>query len=862
MIVRIPGDPAPLALVGGKAASLARMAEAGLPVPPAQVLSTAFFAPWYAALQATDAWAALAADPTDPARADAVKARVPDLVLSPEQAEVLARLTPTGTVAVRSSSPEEDLEGASFAGGYATRLGVTAATLEEAVRHCFASSLDVRVLVYKASHGFDPLRPAIAVVIQEQVDSVIAGVAFSLDPIHNDYDVAVIDSAWGLGESVVSGAVSPDHYAVDKVTGAVLSRRVGSKERCVRLGPDGGVVQVDPKEQETLDDARLAELTALVSQVEDLYGLPVDVEWAIADDTLVLLQARPITAWIPLPPALTTEPGERRRLYMDMGLAGGLTMNAPMTPIGQSWFAHFGSTLVRTFLGELPASMTRDDLVIFAGGRMYQDLSNVLWLVSPELLGRSQKANDALAGDTLLNVDRARYRAQRRPSWFGPGLLWRYPRAVWRARGMLSTAARALLWPEACREAVGEARRAFHARMRALQPERGLDALIDAEAESVVRHVIATTMPPLLVALGLGGLVAWLVPRRLADAVDDLQRGVPGNVVVELGVALHELSGFVEPGTSAEELQSLLASGTAPPGLAAAWERFLERFGHRGPSEVDMGAPRYGDDGLLALRPVASMAGNGFSPAEARERRVQANGEAFERLMGELGPVRRAIVRFAQRRMWAFLGTRDDPKHDYLLFFHVLRRAAVERGRQLVAAGRLDAPEQAVDLTLPQLRDETLDLRAARRDNRRFLETLETHVRAFPIVIDSRGRVVRPAQREEGPGELVGTPVSPGVVRGRVVLLRRPDEKPVQPGDVLVAHTTDPGWTPLFVNAAAVVLSVGGVLQHGAVVAREYGKPCVAGIPSLLDRLEDGQWVEVDGSAGVVRVVEGPVETE
>jgi len=142
-----------------------------------------------------------------------------------------------------------------------------------------------------------------------------------------------------------------------------------------------------------------------------------------------------------------------------------------------------------------------------------------------------------------------------------------------------------------------------------------------------------------------------------------------------------------------------------------------------------------------------------------------------------------------------------------------------------------------------------------RETRTRFLNKLKAQVRTFPPVIDSRGRILRPPPRAERAGELTGMAVSPGIVTGPVKLLHNPHEKRVNKGDVLVAYTTDPGWTPLFVNAGAIVLEVGGMLQHGAVVAREYGKPCVAGIDGVMTKLQDAQQVEVDGTAGVVRLL-------
>jgi pyruvate,water dikinase len=152
------------------------------------------------------------------------------------------------------------------------------------------------------------------------------------------------------------------------------------------------------------------------------------------------------------------------------------------------------------------------------------------------------------------------------------------------------------------------------------------------------------------------------------------------------------------------------------------------------------------------------------------------------------------------------------------------------------------------------LADPSIDLRALAEKNTRFLKKLR-QVRELPRIVDSRGKILRPPQKEAGEGELVGEPISPGLVRGKIKVLHEPDEKPVLPGEILVARTTDPGWTPLFLNAAGIVLEVGGMLQHGALVAREYGKPCVAGIESATLILNDGQMVEMDGANGIIRFI-------
>jgi len=862
--------------VGGKAASLIRLTAAGLPVPPGAALTAAFFEPWYQALRATDAWTALLdAPPAEwPDACDALRALCPTLPADAPQRDALARALahlPAGLYAVRSSSPEEDLSGASFAGGYETCLGVTSAGLLDAVRRCFASSLDARVLIYKQQRGFDPMAPRIAVVIQQQLDSAIAGVGFSLNPLNNDYDEAVFDAAWGLGESVVSGAVSPDHFVVNKVTGAVLAREPGAKQSALHLAADGGHTRQDGYRADdlTLDDARLAELTDLICRVECLYDMPVDIEWAVADGALHLLQARPVTAWVPLPPALITAPGARRRLYQDIALAGGLTTNAPISPLGQSWFASFAARLMATYVGELPVSFSDSDAMWrIVGGRMYQDLSNILWLSTPGILGWGQEGVDALVAATLSNIDAKTYRAERRPDWVSLRMLFAYFGIVWRVRGLLLRALQAALAPEKTRALLARETARFEAEMAALSDAPaeglaeagGLDALMAASGERVIRHVIEITMPPVMLGTGGAALARMIAPRAHADLADALSRGHEGNVVVDMGIALYRLSRLLpaEALADPEALERRLAARALPEAFLDGWADFLTRFGRRGPGEVDLGTARYEDSPALALRQLCQMGGGDFDPAAAQRAAAERREVAYAELRASVGPLRRWLLSVAYRWICLFISERDTPKHSYLAFFSAARRRALAQGARLAAAGRLDAAADVTGLTLADLScaaDPALDLRARRSENTRFIDKLAAHVVGFPAVIDSRGRILRPAPRPATPGELSGMPVSPGVARGPVVVLRTPDEKPVRPGDILVAHTTDPGWTPLFVNAAAVVLEVGGVLQHGAVVAREYGKPCVAGISELLSKLEDGQQVEVDGAAGIVRIL-------
>ena len=300
---------ATIAEVGGKGHSLIRMAEAGFSVPPGAVLTTEFFAPWFEAIRASSTWTTLAEENPDAwsTLCDELKRLASGLALTANQREtleVLRKQLPAlgegALFAVRSSSPEEDLVSASFAGGYETKLGVRGHELEQALRHCFASTFDERVFVYKREHGFDVLSPRLAVVVQQQIASEFAGVGFSLNPLTNDYDEAVIDANWGLGESVVAGLASPDHFVVDKVSGKLIQKNLGAKQVSIWLGRDGGTVEREGYRSTdlTLSEAQLGELVDALCRIEELYGHPMDIEWAYAAGQLHILQARPITTYV------------------------------------------------------------------------------------------------------------------------------------------------------------------------------------------------------------------------------------------------------------------------------------------------------------------------------------------------------------------------------------------------------------------------------------------------------------------------------------------------------------------------------------------------------------------------------------
>src|SRR5258706_3405780 len=338
-------DASEITEVGGKGLSLILGSREGLPVPPGFILSVNFFAAWFETLKKSKAWDAfLKSNKNNLKKAcNSVKKHALQLSLTKSQkeelAEALNKYDEKTLWAVRSSSPEEDLEGSSFAGGYESILGVATRDIKDALKKAFASSLDYRVAVYKKENGLDITDPKIAVIVQVQIASETAGVGFSLNPVTNNYDEAIFNSNFGLGETVVSGIVTPDTFTVNKTDLKIKEKLLGKKEHAIFLTPTGKKSEKkDSKENKfSLSDSQVIELTKLIIRVENLYQKPIDIEWAYADNKLYLLQARPITTYIPLSSELITKPGEKKRLYVDMASTiQGLYQ--PISTSGTSFF--------------------------------------------------------------------------------------------------------------------------------------------------------------------------------------------------------------------------------------------------------------------------------------------------------------------------------------------------------------------------------------------------------------------------------------------------------------------------------------------------------------------------------------------
>ena len=864
-----------VAEIGGKAASLVRLTRAGFRVPDGAVLPASWFSAWWAELHRTDAWSRFAATHEAPwaEHCERLKAAAGGLSFTDEMRADLEQLRKLlaswdhGTCAVRSSSPDEDLEHASFAGGYATVLGVPGQGIEAAIRECFVSCLDERVIIYKAQHGFDVHHPRIAVLVQKQVESEVSGVGFSLNPMTNDYDEAVIEASFGLGETVVSGEVTPDHFIVDKPGKRILERRRGSKSvsRWVRTGGGVELRETDRSDESALSDAQVLELAQVLERVEASYGHPVDVEWAYAEGELQLLQARPVTAYVPLPPQMLTEPGARRRLYFDRGLSDLFTTNTPLTRLTLDSMDLFFRSLAGRFgihYGE--GEEVDGDMVQLSGSRWYVDYSKVLWWIHPARLAATTELMDGLLARSFANLDRARYKPERRPVVLSPGRMLRVLFGlVFKGGGVLWRTLLAFLSAPLFLPGFRRAVRQYEQAIAEAPPDASVSQ-IRALNDRCVAVLLEAGMPAIYPWFAATSILQGMRKRAGSETetlLDCMTRGFEGELVVDMGIEMFAMTRLLEA-SDFDDIEGLLRRILAremPEPFIQAWDAFLKRYGCRGPNEMELRSPRYADSPALLLRQMSFMAkaSPDQDPGAAHRKAVAERKQALAALLGRSGWAQRRRLRRASRWLDAYAAERDTPKHHMVMLGDLMRRKALRLGARLQAAGRLDSAADVFHLRWVELeaaeRDPELDLGSLLRDRRAFFERVESQVKEFPRLIDSRGRILRPPPEADGDA-LQGLAISPGVARGPIKVLHDPYEKEVEPGDVLVAFTTDPGWTPLFVSASAIILQIGGVMQHGGVVAREYGKPCVAGIEHVLTRFEDGQVVEVDGSSGRVRL--------
>ncbi|MFF8652816.1 rifamycin-inactivating phosphotransferase [Streptomyces huasconensis] len=775
------------------------------------------------------------------------EAPVPD-ALATAVTRALARFGGQEAYAVRSSATAEDLPTASFAGQQDTYLNVAGATaILRHISRCWASLFTERAVTYRRRNGIDHQVVHMAVVVQRMVLPRAAGVLFTADPVTGDREVATVDAGFGLGEALVSGLVNPDVYKVRR--GEVVDRKIAAKQRAVQALPGGGTrdVAVDARRQEepALTDAQVVEVVRLGRRIEAHFGRPQDIEWCLADDGFHIVQSRPITTLFPVPEA----DDEENHVYVSVGHQQMMT--DPMKPLGLSMWQLTAMVPMRA-----------------AGGRLFVDVTRRLASPAsrPALLDAVGRA-DPLIRDALETVlDRED---------FVPSLPDDGPAGP-PADGAPAPVATD---PAVVTELIERSRASLAALERGIRGLTG-PALFDFLLEAFEEHRRVLGDPLNMRAIMAGMDATWWLNDKLLEwlgeknAADTLTLSAPGNVTSEMGLALLDVADAVRPhpevvayleGVEDDDFLDGLAKLPGGSEARDAIEAYLDRYGMRCVGEIDITRPRWREH-PTALVPVILDNVRNFGPGAAEQRFEQGRQEALRKEEDVLARLR-ALPDGGRKadetkrmidRVRTFIGYREYPKYDIVCRSFVYKRALLAEAERLVRAGVLAEKEDSFYLTFQELHDVVrsgqVDERVIqeRKDAFRTYQTLTP-----PRVLTSDGEALSGSYRRDDvpDGALVGLPVSVGTVEGRARVVLDMADADLEPDDILVTAFTDPSWSPLFVAIKGLVTEVGGVMTHGAVIAREYGLPAVVGVEQATRLIRDGQRIRVHGTDGYVEIL-------
>ncbi|MFB8245693.1 rifamycin-inactivating phosphotransferase [Streptomyces sp. NPDC055952] len=757
--------------------------------------------------------------------------------------------------AVRSSATAEDLPTASFAGQQDTYLNVVGpAAILRHISRCWASLFTERAVTYRQRNGIDHRTVLMAVVVQRMVVPHASGILFTADPVTGNRKVATVDAGFGLGEALVSGLVNPDVHRVRD--GEIVDRTIAVKERAVQALPSGGTRQeaVDPRRhrQPALTDAQVLELVETGRRIEAHFGRPQDIEWCLADDGFHIVQSRPITTLYPVPRAGDQD----NHVYVSVGHQQMMT--DPMKPLGIS-------------LWQLTAMAPMHE----AGGRLFVDATKAL--ASPtgragllDVAGRS----DPLVRDALETVlDRGD---------FVPSLPDAPPAG--RAAGRPAGAAPAPVPtdPAVVTELIARNEASLADLERTIRDRTG-PALFDFLLEAFEEHKRILRDPLSMQAIMAGMESTWWLNDNLGEwlgeknAADSLSLSAPGNITSQMGLELLDVADAVRPHPEVVEFLRTVEDGHGdgfldelprlPGGTEArdAIEAYLDRYGARCAGEIDITRPRWRERPGTLVPALLDNVRN-FGPGAAKARFEQGLHEARQKEHEVLSRLRQLPdgdrkadeTKRMIDRVRTFVGYREYPKYGIVRRYFVYKRALLAEADRLVRAGALPEREDVFYLTFHEFRDAARTHRVDHGLVRQRKEEFRSyHALTPPRVLTSDGEVLNGAHRRDDvpAGALIGLAVSTGTVEGRARVVLDMAQADLEAGDILITPYTDPSWSPLFVGIAGLVTEVGGLMTHGAVIAREYGLPAVVGVDRATRLIRDGQRVRVHGSSGYVEVL-------
>ena len=760
----------------------------------------------------------------------------------------LTRLGGQAACAVRSSATAEDLPTASFAGQQDTYLNVLGpAAILEHVRRCWASLFTERAVTYRLRNGFDHRKVHMAVVVQRMLFPRAAGILFTADPVTSNRKIVSIEASFGLGEALVAGLVNPDVYQVRD--GEVVAKAVAAKKLASYAQPAGGTrelaIEPESQEQPALTDRQVVRLAQLGRLIEAHFGQPQDIEWCLADDGFQIVQSRPITTLFPVPAA--SDHGNH--VYVSVGHQQMMT--DPIKPLGLSFW-----------------QMTTPRPMAEAGGRLFVDVTRLLGSPATragfmDVAGRS----DPLLGDALRTVIERGDFIPAVPDGSGGEMPAGSEPALIETDGAIVTGL------------IERSRAAIASLKRDIQGKSGpaLADFILANIQELRRFMFdPRSLPAILAGMQASWRLNELVQEWLGEknAADALTQSVPGNVTAEMGLALLDVADVIRPHpdvvaflehvkdeTFLDELPALDGGREARDAIQA----YLDKYGMRCVGEIDITRPRWSERPTTLVPMILANVKNAEPGAGERrfEQGRQLAAHKEQELLGRLrampdGEQKAEEAKRLIDRIRTFAGYREYPKYHMVSCYFVYKQALLNDADRLARAGVLGDREDIFYLRFEEFRDVVAANQVDDELIRQRKEALASYQALTPPrVLTSDGEAVAGTyRRADVPvGALTGLPVSAGTVEGRARVILDMADADLEPGDILVTAYTDPSWTPAFVAIKGLVTEVGGLMTHGAVIAREYGLPAVVGVEHATRLIRDGQRIRVHGTDGYIEIL-------
>ncbi|WP_206809423.1 phosphoenolpyruvate synthase [Paradesulfitobacterium ferrireducens] len=882
-------DQTSLPLVGGKGANLGEMKAAGFPVPLGFCVTTEAFNRFIAMSPAMEHWYRkldeLNVDDLEALRhlGESVREYLQGLPIPQDVADAVVQaweqLGAGDAYAVRSSATAEDLPGTSFAGQQETYLNVIGkGDLLNHIRLCWVSLFTDRAIAYRSKNGFDHRKVALAVVVQKMIFPEVSGILFTADPVSGNRKVSTIDAGYGLGEALVSGLISPDLYKVKD--GQILEKKIGDKKLGIYGLPAGGTekreIPGDKAKMQALTDEQIIGLAGLGRQIESHYGAPQDIEWALAGGKFYIVQSRPITSLYPVPEVVDPE-----FVHVYFSFGHQQMMTEALKPLAIS--------ALRTFLpfGKETA-WSESRFMQEAGSHLFVDITYILHMP----LGRRNMPKGIKNLDDMMSS--ALIEFVKRPDFMAG--IRKHPEIEKNIRRNLRKVGLKILHTVLARnpQSLAPELNQYIDRTIASNKEklagtsgfkriRAAREIVGGFAIEELFEVFPYPVTGIVTMKALENLIHRWVGET--DLIPKLSQSFSGNVTTEMGLRLGDLAEAARPypeviaylaQATDENFYSGLEKVAGGEVFLKAFHDFLAEYGMRCPGEIDITVPRWREVPTQLVPAILSHI-RSSEPNEHRIRFREGEREAVEAEAKILEAVRKRRGGFLKHRILARLikvyrstmALREHIKYMIIQHLDICREGILAVAEELVRKGLLASREDVYYLSLAEVEE----LAAAAEGNKSFngaevflnmgeiskrKEKYE-HDRKLtpPRVITSEGEILTGMRSTENlpPGALAGQPVSAGVVEGRARVVLRPEEGKLDKGDILIAPFTDPGWTPLFLSASGLVMEVGGLMTHGAVVAREYGLPAVVGVDGATNKIQDGQHIRVNGNLGYVEIL-------